>query len=124
MKHFTQPPEVTEFRSLDIPAFMQKRNRYTAPTVPIFSLEYVLKLIGWAELEYSDMVNYFISKGNPNVVRHLQTNHSACDVIAITSQFKSLLENIDSATWNTYPEKLQLFLIEVKQNYDARNSKG
>jgi hypothetical protein len=124
MKYITQPPEPTEFKSLDIPAFMKKNGRYNAPKIPVFSLRYILSLIRWAELEYNDVVNYFVIRRDINTVKHLKSHHTIADVIATTSQFKALVENIDSETWNSYPAKLQDYLIAVKNNYDARYSQG
>lgn len=116
--YFTDVPK-PKYDYLDIPYFMKKHERFNK-VIPIFDLEYVLKLFLWAEREYTDAVEFVKLQNNYQLLERLQRyspREVQAKLIAETKEFEQLKDSMDDKLWNSLPVYVQRYISEIYDLY-------
>jgi len=112
MKYFTQPP-IVEYGTPngDIPRFMRKSYKGKR-----FTNSYILKLIYWSESEYNDTLNWSISRGDRKFYSFVKSL-SPLHVLALSAEFKELIQYMTNDIWNNIPSAIQKILSKTYNIY-------
>ncbi len=119
MPYFTEPPLANDYIQShgDIPRFMRKY--YTARfSRPKIDLDYILRLIAWAEKEFEDVRAYLVITRDRRRIK-LFRKATVLSFLASTKEFDTIVKNMDSQVWKTLPLTLRETLINTKKIYDS-----